>query len=154
MKWRVYYDGGATFDSTQGEPEDAPSWGIACIVQPYIESGRTITQGYDYYVFTENMWIGMDRTGVLDYLIQRRCLKIGPTNSKLVYTQGEWQGMSDDDLTLWMLEQYPIIAGRMIPKQRFLDIFRVANSDPDFPVRTAFTAQEKERLPKGVTIDG
>jgi len=26
--WRIYYDNGSTFDSTQGEPHEAPAEGV------------------------------------------------------------------------------------------------------------------------------
>jgi len=33
MNWRIYYEGGSTFDESMGSPSDAPATGVVAIVQ-------------------------------------------------------------------------------------------------------------------------
>jgi hypothetical protein len=66
--WRIFYDDGSTFDSTQGEPHEAPTEGFVCAVG-YDETGsRYIMHGWDFYCFDEGQWWGMDRMGLHDRL--------------------------------------------------------------------------------------
>lgn len=68
MKWRIYYTDGTTFDSTMGEPEDAPCWGVAAISQVDPDSGRAGVAGVDNYWWESDIqcWSGGDDTGVRD----------------------------------------------------------------------------------------
>jgi hypothetical protein len=34
LKWKIYYGDGSTFDSSQGEPLDAPVFGVIAIIGP------------------------------------------------------------------------------------------------------------------------
>lgn len=64
--FRVYYDDGSTFD---GDPFDAPFWGVLVIVEADAEHGRRIVSNGDYYVW-ENRWRAKDFIGMIDYLQQ------------------------------------------------------------------------------------
>jgi len=71
MNWRIYYDNGSTFDSSEGRPEDAPGHGVLCIVQPSSAFGRVVTSGWDFYYFrhtSETPWWGGDLIGLIDQL--------------------------------------------------------------------------------------
>ena len=73
MKWRIYYDDRTTFDSLNGEPEDAPAFGIQCIVEHDDDVGRTIINGFDWYYYhpESGKWWGSDIHGLLDKLLFR-----------------------------------------------------------------------------------
>jgi len=73
FSWRFYYDDGSTFDSTQGEPEDARSRGVQCIVFPHPDVGRMVMHGWDWYYYDKpsRMWWGSDIHGVLDQFMTR-----------------------------------------------------------------------------------
>lgn len=75
LRWRAYYDDGSLFDSSQGEPQDAPALGIQAIVQPDPDVGRTVQWGKDYYWWLGDRWDGGDLFGLFDYL-SRPGLKI------------------------------------------------------------------------------
>lgn len=66
--WIIYYDDKSTFDSTQGEPKDAPAWGVQVIAQEDDLVGRYFIQGHNYYWWLRGYWVGGDRDGLLDYL--------------------------------------------------------------------------------------
>ena len=49
MKWRIYYDDGMTFDSSDGEPCDAPGHGVIAIVEKDSTHGRVVLNGWNWY---------------------------------------------------------------------------------------------------------
>jgi hypothetical protein len=104
MIWRIYYSSGDTFDSNQGKPEDAPSFGIICIVAINDLVGRSILHRRDWYWWEsdEETWSGGDIYGLLDRLLHRL-----PTEA--------------------------IGQGRTVPTKAFSDIMGQADKDPDFP---------------------
>lgn len=103
--WRIYYADGTTFDSTQGEPEQAPPLGFICAIG-YDEAGRRyIMHGWDHYqwdVVTAQWW-GMDMCGLFDRLTR---------NLVVAYKQG-----------------------RTVTRDEFTAIMRRAHEDADFPQR-------------------
>lgn len=105
-KWRVYYDNGS-FDSTQGEPNEAPAYGVICVVQPDNSVGRVIVQRWDYYVYRQGEWYGHHLDGLL---------------YELMYHADEIEAVK---------------AGRTIETNLYLSILDQANKDKDFPVKSA-----------------
>lgn len=105
--WRIYYGDGSTFSSDDGAPEDAPSFGVICVVQPNVLTGRESLHGWDwfYYVPDDGMWWGSDIHGVLDRLLH--------------------------NLPIRALKQ-----GRCVSNPVFQEIMQRANTDPDFPARS------------------
>jgi hypothetical protein len=91
--WRIYYSDGSTFDSEQGSPEDAPSFGVVCIVQPDPDRKRNIMHGWDWYYYNDvegnaPMWWGCDVAGLHDRLLHNlgvRAVKLGRTVSNDVW---------------------------------------------------------------------
>jgi hypothetical protein len=74
LHWRIYYhdpeaeDYFSTYSNQDGEPDDAPVYGVICIVQP-MSGGRwrdVVVQGDYYAVDEEGKWIGMDDNGIAD----------------------------------------------------------------------------------------
>lgn len=81
--WRVYYDDGSTFDSTQGAPNDAPGLGVQAIVQVHPDVGREILTRFDFYYFVHDLgvWWASDLFGTIDQFVHhpktRGALKAG-----------------------------------------------------------------------------
>lgn len=67
LNFRIYYDGGMTFD---GDPFDAPAFGVLVIVQKNPNHGRDLVMTKDYFVWTGTKWMAVDFIGMLDYLAQ------------------------------------------------------------------------------------
>lgn len=109
-KWRIYYDGGATFE---GEPEKAPFFGALLVVEQDEEHGRRFVIG-DYFVYDveRGRWWGVDKDGRNDYL-----------------QRPGWK-------------RY--LVGRMLPNKEWIEVWRRAEADVDFPPRTGFGAHERK----------
>lgn len=65
--FRVYYDGGATWD---GDPFAAPGLGVLVIVERDPDHGRRLVLGATYYTWTGDRWLPRDEIGFWDYLQQ------------------------------------------------------------------------------------
>lgn len=102
MDWRIYYGDGSTFDSTQGEPEDAPAFDFQCVVQPDPRVGRTVMAGWDWYYYRVDIgeWWGSDIHGLLDLLLHRFPIKAvcqGRHSYNPVYTEIIKKASEDPD---------------------------------------------------------
>lgn len=105
MDWRIYYDDGSSFDSSMGEPHEAPSWGFVCALGYDQDKSRYIMHGWDYYRWDveAEQWWGMDLIGFID------CSA--------------------------MNKNYAVKIGRTVPKRQWSEMMGAANKDPDFPQR-------------------
>ena len=65
--FRIYYDGGTTYD---GDPYDAPAFGVLVIVEKNANHGRNLVMTKDYFVYLGDRWMSVDFIGMLDYLAQ------------------------------------------------------------------------------------
>lgn len=104
MEWRVYYDDGSTFDSSQGLPHEAPSWGFICAIAYDQDRSRYIMQGWDFYRWDKDtaQWWGMDLVGFIDSSARN--------------------------------ENYAVKIGRTVSKKRWGEIMTKAHEDADFPI--------------------
>lgn len=107
LDWRIYYEDGSTFDSSQGEPEDAPSYGVVVIVQPDEEVGRLIMHLWDWFYWREDeqQWWGADVYGLHDQLLANKPIKA-------------------------------VKLGRNMNSQGFKAIMQRATDDPDFMIKS------------------
>jgi len=69
IDWRIYYSDGTFFDSSMGEPKDAPPHGVIVIVERDPVMGRAIISGWNWYYHTGEAWWGSDVHGLLDRLM-------------------------------------------------------------------------------------
>lgn len=119
MRWKIYYADGSTFSDLDGDPADAPAWGVEFILQAddlaAPESvGRLIESGSDYYLCEGQEWVGVDLVGLVDHLAEMGIVKVG----------------------------------RTVPSSAWREIKRRALSDPDFPEKSAWRPAE-ERVRNG-----
>ncbi len=77
MQWKIYYDDGTTFDSSQGLPSEAKPLGIQCIMQDDVKEGKYLVSRFDYYWFEKGRWFGGDLFGLYDYLLRSGAVKFG-----------------------------------------------------------------------------
>jgi len=123
LSWRIWYDDLSSYSSLDGSPQDAPAFGVICIVQPDDETGRTILHRWDFYYFVPDeaeggQWWGGDREGVFDRLFHN----------------------------------LPVVAlklGRMVSDQKYRKILADAAADPDFPIKSAKSVSEKPHAFEG-----
>jgi len=136
--FRIYYDDGRTYS---GNHLDAPGWGVQVIVMSDRSTGRFFQCGFDYYIWRDTRWFGVDAIGAIDYLIQ-----IGFTHA------GDKKPVAD--ILRDAIYMGHVKAGRTISQDDFQSIVRRANIDPDFPNRTATSPHEKLPPAAKVVIDG
>ena len=76
LRWRLYYEDGTTFSSADGDPEDAPPWGVVSAVCRDKDDPRHVNAmhgtGFDYYVWDGEEWWGVDQIGLIDRLASRK----------------------------------------------------------------------------------
>lgn len=70
MEWKIWYDDKSTFDSTMGEPHEAPTHGFQFAVGYDVDGKYYTMSGWDHYRFDRetHSWWGMDYHGVFDRL--------------------------------------------------------------------------------------
>ena len=113
MEWRIYYDDGSQFDSEQGTPEQAPSYGVVAICTTDEKLGRLVLNGFDFYCFHESgEWFGCDQWGMVDKLLHNL------------------------PFTAWKL-------GRTVRTNDFDRIIAQATHDPDFPTKSGRARRER-----------
>ena len=142
MKWKIYYEDGTTFSDQDGKPKDAPGWGVQTIVQPHIESGRYLLPPYDYYLYRDSRWIGVDVAGLTDHLLKLGLLRLNPDTRQKEWNAGVWRAIDMVDLLLNVVDAGIAKIGTLLTKEQYLAIFVAAQADPDFPDRTAYRADE------------
>ena len=69
IKWRIYYDDGATFTDLDGSHFDAPATGVQIIASKAdTEKGFILSKGKTGYYWKDG-WNPCDEFGVYDYLM-------------------------------------------------------------------------------------
>lgn len=105
--WCIWYADGASFSSDDGEPHDAPRWGVICAAQASREHGRVLWVGKDYFWWDEDgAWVNGDFTGMLDYLTRPGSYKV-------------------------------VLVGRGAAPTRFHAVCKQALEDPRLPAKTS-----------------
>lgn len=121
IAWRIYYDDGSSFDSSMGSEEDAPSYGILCIVYPNEDFGRIVMSGWDWYFYhdEEKNWWGADIHGLCDQLCHNKPVRA-------------------------------VKQGRNAPDKIWKATIATATSDPDFPAKNAKSRRDKPTPAGGI----
>lgn len=116
VRWRIYYADGSTFDSTMGDPWEAPGLGVVCIVQGDPDTGRGVQSRWDWYAWRRDTrdWWGHDGFGILDQLTADRLDRVAAVK-----------------------------AGRTVSSEDYGRLFALANADPDFAPRSAYRPGER-----------
>lgn len=95
--WRIYYADGSIFDSTMGEPEDAPGHGIVAVVDRNEQLGRVVLSGWDWMYYDGAEWYGADLHGMLDRLLHRLTTR-AVLQGRMV-NQSQWEDIMDRAVT-------------------------------------------------------
>lgn len=122
LDWKIWYDDGTTFDSSQGLPSESPVAGVICIVYPDEEIGRQIMHRWDNYYWhpIECQWWGADDWGI-------------------------------KERTIYNLPMESVRTGRSVSNKEYRTIMGMADKDPDFPPRSGKRSSESPRPAPGVT---
>lgn len=95
--WKIFYDDGKHFSG--GCPWEAPGLGVLIIVEKDPECGRRLVSGYDFYIWRDQQWYGVDYFGLIDYLIQpgEKKVLLGRTVTNERYNEVYHQAIADPD---------------------------------------------------------
>ena len=75
MDWKIWYESGETFDSTMGEPHEAPPDGVLVVAYTNTREKSAVTginapriHRWDWYLWRKDMkqWLGCDAWGLVD----------------------------------------------------------------------------------------
>lgn len=96
--WKLYYED-TTFSHEDGDPVDAPTFGVLVIAQPDFEVGRMLLSRFDWY-WWDGEWYGSDWIGMVDAFMHReaRALKAGRSVPNTVYQEVFQKAWDDPDL--------------------------------------------------------
>ena len=71
MRWQIFYGDDTEYRDSDGPPELAPTRNVQAIVSEDPDTGRRIERQVDFYVWHASRgWVGVDRFGLYDYLIE------------------------------------------------------------------------------------
>lgn len=99
IHWKIYYVGGATFSSNDGEPWQAPRLGVLAIVSFEPDNGREILARKEFYWWDGSHWFGGDNFGLWDHLIRadRQCALAGRYVANAAYVEVIQYAINDPD---------------------------------------------------------
>lgn len=108
--WRIYYADGSTFSDLDGDPQHAPGTGVIIIAQksPIFGEKPYVQHMTDYYVWLGDAWLGCDLLRLWQYWFV--------DNKKYDFPRAS-------------------LSGETIENSRYLEIRKMAKTDPDFFVR-------------------
>lgn len=94
MNWRIYYGDGSTFSSDDGAWEDAPGWDVQVILfRDRVTTWQMRHQGDFFRLDDDGAVVGMDVTGLLDWVVNELGIKAGRMLSRdkfdIVYQQAK-----------------------------------------------------------------
>jgi hypothetical protein len=112
IRWRIWYEGGATFSDLDGIAFDAPARGVQAIAQAEPSVGRQINAHRDFYWWRpeKGQWFGGDIFGLWDYLVE-------PGPKKVIF-------------------------GRSVKNEEYDAVIKRVLADPDLPAKTARLPEE------------
>jgi hypothetical protein len=93
---RVYYSDGSVYDSEEdgGAP---PPRDVQIILQEHPEVGWHTQSGYDYYVYRDGRYVGVDLFGLYDWLLERGDVLFGRTLTRKEFDKVMTRALKDLD---------------------------------------------------------
>lgn len=135
-QWRIFYEGGSTFDSNDGPIFKAPREGFICAVGYDLTGSRYIMQRWDFYRWDEarSQFWGMDIWGLLDWLTySNQMVEVEPGFPTLYTVYGEKYDLVG--LVYELKKRGLIFEGRTVDRVEWQDTLIRASDDSDFPTK-------------------
>lgn len=121
MRWRIYYQDGSTYSDVDGPVEHAPCDGVQAIVQRDATVGREVLALKHFYAWDVDRWRGL----------------------------GDQVGGGDAGYGLFVYLRRPgwkkIVAGETVDYAVYSRCKHAADTDPDFPPKSALLPTEVRR---------
>lgn len=86
IQWRIYYEDGSTFSNEDGTLQEAPAFGVMCVV---CEAGS---------IEHPEHWGCGDFVGLIDYLARSGLVKFGRTTTNQIYDSVLKQARDNPDM--------------------------------------------------------
>ena len=137
-RWRIYYSDGATVDDQLDNP---PCRGVEVIVQRHPDIGWHTMCKYDYYVWWDNRWQGVDEIGLYDLLEELGMIRPSIGDVHTVKVSGEWKDVSGMGFYAWLKELGFVLLGRTMTQKKFNAVMKRALEDMDAE-KTGWTRDE------------
>ena len=90
--YRIYYGDGSMFTQGDGIP---PARDVQVIVQEHSDVGWHTQSRYDYYIWMDGRYVGVDLFGLYDWLLERGDVLFGRTMTRRVFDRVMAQAVAD-----------------------------------------------------------
>jgi len=127
VTFRIYYDVDDIYDSEAGG--DMRARGVQIITQTHPEVGWHTQSKYDFYLWRDERWVGMDRAGLFDELEERGIARFNVGIHHLVWWENEWKEVDEYGLYRWLEEMGICLFGRTLTRKSYDRIMRKALAD-------------------------
>jgi len=93
--WKLWYEDGSMFSSTDGQPWESPELGLVLVTQPDMD--YDILRDVNHYLYREDIqrWVNFDNVGLFDQLTARinefSCYRLG----RWIPVRSEWLKIRD-----------------------------------------------------------
>lgn len=143
MKAKVYYANGrvetvindwkdSLIDISVKSRREIPHRGVIAVLN---ENEEQLQTGFDYYIFVNQRWQGVDFFGLMDFLKEAGLLDYG-VGWKKINLRGEWQEADYLDVLAFIEAECPVLFGRWVMDSEYNEILqkaRYAMGDPKEP---------------------
>jgi len=126
LLWRIYYGDGSIFENLDGKP---PLRDVQVIIQRHPDIGWHTQCTYDYYIWWDQRWQGVDEMGLYDILEEHGLLKPHIGSKYIVKQNGEWVKVSGAGFYSWLKELGFVLLGRTMTRKKFDAVMRRALKD-------------------------
>ena len=118
--------------------------GNVAIVQQEPNLNWTVVSDYDYYVWKDFRWRGVDIFGMLEFLRDEKLIDFGVGWKKIFY-KGQWIKADIVDFFAFIEETCPVLIGRWALSTEYSKILQLTENDREFGVKNGYL--QAERIP-------
>lgn len=124
QRFYVVYPDEYVYDSESDGP--MPIRGVQVIVQQHPDVGWHVQTGYDFYVWRDGRFVGVDRAGLWDQLEEMGLIKINIGHRHEVKQSGEWVAVDEFGLYKWLETHRLALFGRTLTTKSYREALKTA----------------------------
>ena len=117
---------GQVYDSERDGPSKLPIRGVQVIVQQHPDVGWHVQTGYDFYIWRDGRFVGVDRAGLWDYLEDRGSVKINIGHRHEVRESDKWVTVDEFGLYKWLEYHRLALFGRTLTTKSYREALKTA----------------------------
>lgn len=126
IDYYIVYSDLSVYDSKSAEPPNAR--GVQVIVQQHPDVGWHLQCKYDFYIRRDGRWVGVDRAGLFDELVDLGLARFNIGFKHHVFANGEWLTVDEFGLYKYLEENALALFGRTLTTKQFYSAMAVASS--------------------------